>query len=376
MDIQERAKFLLAVVDTLITQHTAWVDDGDAHLITEEFQTSVVESIEVFASGDVPANCRQLEQAILKMSEHWLIWANTVTTTGNENLLPSNAFWRSMETIVSARSRAMPRQLRKLETIQTLDKQKVPDRQICKMYGWEGDDGEPTAAHLGMLDEERENPGKHTEDMVHPLETKRLAEVARQQQIFDRVRKRRENKISSITTPAPESWEELFRQQLSAKQIATMKRCTVETVYAKATELGLPKPSLEYNDVRTQQGIHNTPNESAQRMADGGRETPELLDGQDSPSEMDEAPESDELQPIALEDGNMLPSAISVDDEGDEEIGGPLSQEQEVVMYFQQGMAPGIIAEEVSTENNKISRQKVNSIIKQFKDNPQRFLVA
>ena len=127
---------------------------------------------------------------------------------------------------------------RQPESIKTLTVEKVPDRQIALIYGFFRADGEADAEKVR---EERDNPGTHynPETWIHPDEAKRNAAINKRWQLRQARIDTRAFESQGVRD-APETTEELIRQRVPSKQIAEMKRCSVEDVQTLAAKLGIP----------------------------------------------------------------------------------------------------------------------------------------
>lgn len=320
MSLEERRNHLFLVTDHLLASHREWVEQ-DTPYVTEAFEQSVDDALEVYRDGDVPRDCRGLDSLFNELAERWAKWKAEAAASGDEPAVPDHAFWVKLDQIAKAREIARPKARRQLETVADLTAQKVPDRQICKIYGWVDDVGNPD---LKTLQEERASPGTHVgPDFVPPHERRRQEEESRRQDALDRIRERTERKLRRRLDPAPEPLAELVEQGLSATQIARMKRCTIEDVYRECEALGIEPPAETYG-IPT--GIYDrVPNESEER-----------------------------IEQATLNRGARPESA---------EVEGAATIEEEVLAYHAMGMKPNEIARAVSTEEERIGVRKVRSIL-------------
>lgn len=339
--MDERVGNLFKLVDTFFEVYQEWVEDEDTLRVTELLEVTTDQLVEVFETGDIPAQCRNLARAVEELGRQWLAFktkaANAVTPRDE---MPGMAFQKQIRLVMEARQDAKPKQIVMPEPIETLTKQNVSDRQICLIWEWTEADGAP---QLWKLREERAEPGKHTKDYVPPSQRRRQLQAQRELEVMQQIHEKTERRLKQRTEPAPEPTKELIQQGLSAKQIAKMKLITVAEVLQVADEHGLERPRLEYDPLESTKGLFDkTPNESGQRILDT-------------------------LQPAG--------DADNEDDEDDTEAeaGGPLTLEQEIVEYHKQGKSAVEIAELVSTEAAPVSRQKVQAIVKRFEEEPAAF---
>jgi hypothetical protein len=134
--------------------------------------------------------------------------------------------------------RSLPeRPAKRLETIAQLDLEKVSDRQIALMYGWKQADGSPD---VNKVREERAAPGTHynAAEWVNPQYAKEDAEIAAKWS----ERAIRITSVESIAEAkmAPETLDDLIRQDVPSKQIAMMLKIDIEEVKARARALNFP----------------------------------------------------------------------------------------------------------------------------------------
>lgn len=327
----DRRNHLFLVTDNLLEVHKVWVE-SDTIYFTEEMEKAVEETVEVFARGAIPGDCRVLNERVTNLSVQWEVFKQRASITNDPICLPDNAFWKALEWVADARRETKPKARRVLETITDLEKQKVPDKQICLIYGWRQPNGSPDFA---KLQEERTKPGTHTgEGFVPPLEKKRQEAEARERAIVTRLREQRERKVERATAPPPESLQELIATKVSGEQIANLFHCTLGRVREMCDEQGLPHPPDRYESLNAVRGPHE----------------PDL-------------PESVARAYGEYPDEEEAPSA-------------PMTLEQEIVHYSGQGMNSREVAEAVSREDAKVSWQKVNAVLKRFKKEPEAFGVV
>lgn len=321
----EQRRHLLLVIDHLQGVHEEWMN-SDATVVTEPFRSAIEETVEVFGNGDLPNDCRELNARVEEMGKQWSVYQERIEASGNTEELPGNGFWRALEAVEKGREAARPHRRVQLESLSELKEQKVPDTQICKIYGWVDSENRP---ELWKLREEREKPGTHLgPDFVPPLERKRLEADAQREAYLKKMVERSKAKVERISAPAPESWEELFAQGLSARQLAKLKNCTLEEVWEKADELGVDRPAEHYSDPRMAGGgVHDTPLSEARAAGVEFRRAGAVV---------------------------AEPDEVEVPDER-----GPLKTDDEVMLYHSQGMNTRQIGEAVG-----IPWQKVAAIIK------------
>lgn len=330
----ERREHLLLVVDHVCDVHRGWVE-SDVEFLTQEFEEALNALGEVFASGAIPADCRVLADSVKVLDGLWATWKED-GPAGGEDYPRGNGFWRAFEAIEDARGACKQKPRPQIESVAQLTEQKVPDRQICMIYGWIAPDGAP---QFDKLRQEREKPGTHiTPDFVPPAHQELEREEAKQADTLAKIRAKRDQKLSG-SQDAPESLATLVEAGVSAEQIGKIKGLTVAEVYAQCAEQALERPEERYADVRTERA----PQEG---------EVPEPVG-----RAMDAAVERREAA-VAAEQGQEHT---------------PQTLEQKIIEFHQANFTPQEIATELSTEEVSVTRQKVQAVLKRYEKQPELF---
>jgi len=345
-DEREWSSHLKLLVDRVQELHDAWAADQETPYMTEAFAEVVDELIEVFASGSIPADCRELNQRVEMFAEQWNAWKTRAEVDPHRNREPGDNCWAAYEDVIAARRDATPKRPKTLESVAEFTATKVPDRQICLNYEWFTSDGGPD---YDKLREERAHPGTHTgKGFVPPLERRRRDKEQRQDQILERARQQRAEKLQQIRSDnAPEDFSKLVMDEVSAAQIAGMKQMTVEEVWQKCDELELERPPRTYADPHTERGAFE----------------PEL------PEEVNRAMDAEQARPTRQVDQQEAAAPVAQPAPGQPE----LTQEQQIVQLHLQGSKDGEIATALSTEDQQISRQKVSAVLGRYEQDPATF---
>lgn len=339
MSIDERRDHLLLVTDHLLTVQREWVQ-SDTPYITEAVETAVDDAIDLWAHGPLPGDCRVLAGYFDRLAERWSEWRAIAAINPDANPVPKQSFWKVLEMIAEEREAKQPQGRKTLESVATLTAQKVPDRQICKIYGWLDAKGN---AELWKLEEERLKPGTHVNaDYVAPHERARLAAEEARRTSIERIREQQERKVKNLTEPAPESLEDLVRQGLTSKQIARMRKTTVKQVEADCRAAGLDVPPEKY-DLQAAVPLDRAPTEAEERIDAARQARRDASEGDANDGDPDDSP------------------------------GGAMTLEQEIVWHHSQGMAPADIAKNVSGGDQKITVAKVRAVLKRFEEDPAGF---
>lgn len=239
MNEDERRRELLEAVDRLTEAHQGWIS-SDAAYITDIFEATVDDVLNVFEIGLVPHDCRELARLAAALAAEWDRWQAQVAGTGMVGVLPQNAFWAALEAVEDASREARPQSVRPLESVAELDRQKVPHWQIARIYGWLDARGNPDTR---KVEAELAKPGTHVAaDFVPPHQRRREEEAARKESALRRLRESGRRKVEILKEPCPEPLEELVAQGVSLEQIARMTKRTTTWVLTECRRRGLPDP--------------------------------------------------------------------------------------------------------------------------------------
>jgi len=349
-------------VDQAQEARQAW-SESDVEHFTRALEESFDELVETFSSGDLPADCRGMAGAVTELGREWSRWKDVAESSGDPNLLPDLPVWKALDTVQEMRRQATPRDPVKLESIEELTRQKVPDRQIALIYGFDQDDGSPA---LAMVREEREEPGMHTGEgtgWLPPVERERQEETRRRAEIAERVRAREEAKLEQLARVAPESLSELVEEGVTAPQIARMLKIDVAEVYARCEAEGLSAPPASYPSGHAMRGVHDKdPSEAEER----------ILDAMSKPKGIEAMEPIEPMEP--LEAMTMEPA----EDAGEgAEPPGPMTLEEEIIYYSNTtDWSAQEIAEAVGTEDVPVTRQKVTGVLKRYGERPEALETA
>jgi hypothetical protein len=340
MATDERRNHLLLVLDHLVSVWNEWAENADVRYVTEKFEQAMNDALGVFADGAIPGDMRGLNARMDVLREHWDAWNKQNEVSGGKNPIPNNAFWHALEAVESGRQAIVKPIRRALESIADLTAQKVPDAQICRIYGFTNDGTPRGNPELWKLQEERAKPGCHTsKGWLPPWEKKAQADAAKEAEIVERIKRQREGKLRLIASVAPESIEDLIAQGVSGKQICRMKKIDEAELATYCEDHGLTTPNWQGESPNAMVGVHDYVE--------------------------DEEPA--ERPPMSLDGESVTEATEQVADE-------PLTLEQEIIMYHKLGtMTPTQIAASVSREGSEISRQKVNAVVKRWEAEPSAF---
>tara|TARA_Y100000310_G_scaffold309742_1_gene354187 strand:+ start:3239 stop:4513 length:1275 start_codon:yes stop_codon:yes gene_type:complete len=397
----DRLSHILLVVDNMLDEHRSFVEDQEATVITQQLWEAVEETIEVFETGSIPGNCRDLWHATQTLQEYWRIYVSEVETIGNPAHMPGNGVWSAVENIRRLRAKSNCTPLT-LEPIPELVKQKLSEAQICNIYEWHLPNGQPD---VDKLREEIAKPGTHTgEGFVPPAERHRQTREAERTEAIERLRLKQQQKLAALSAPPPESIGQLAEEGLSAKQIANMHHITPEQVWEECDNLGIHRPPLDYDPTANDDSQFDPePSEESKRTTDafgGGftsdeptssatgpdqtnmarRPAPsvdELFKGGSEGTEKKEEPGTPEAKdsPPAKKKPASKPAGKSTRKlMGDYPITPGLTPEQRVVeLSVVHQLKPRRISAHLLEDGIKMSEYKVRTVLKKFKEHPEEF---
>jgi len=335
MDDSARREVLTGLISIAIAEHDQWAADPDHVYITARVDEAMSELIGVFEEGSIPGDCRELAKTVEAFGSEWVDWQAEVDRRGSAVIPPPESTWKAWEAVVDCYRGVVDPPRRPLESVATLRAQVVPDWQICEIYGWKDSRGNPETR---KVEEELASPGKHTTGCVDPVTRKRQEAAERQKALAERVKRLRLQKVARMSSEAPESLAELIQQGVPLHQIAEMLRMSEEQILAECEAQKLPAPPSNPN-VQAIVGQHEP--EMSEPMA-------RQFDAQES--------ERDRQQTVQPAD----PPAVDSD----------LPLEQQIIQYHQHGFAAADIADALTTDDQKVSRQKVQAIVKRYEDDP------
>jgi len=177
---------------------------------------------------------------------------------------------------------------------------------------------------------------------VDPVSRRRLTKIEEERTLHERVKQLRESKLRRGRRKAPESLQTLVRQGVYLEQIADMLEITEEEVLQRCDEEQLPHPPS-----RGSAGSMRSPYE------------PPLDEAVARQFAADEA----EGRRRLAESGATRDALELAASEG-------LSLEQQIAKLHEEGYEAADIAAELSNDQLKVSRQKVQAVIKRYQEDP------
>lgn len=345
----QREVELLGVVDHLLRVHQEWIE-GPEQYLTDVFEEAVLTAVETYGTGALPNDyCREMAFKVNRLAEEWRKFEEYGSRA---NPTPRDGFWAALEAISEFRTvfNEPPKTLEPIELLANV--QKVPHRQIALIYGWFLPNGVPDEQKVR---EELAQPGRHVgPDFIPPEERKRRERLANAVDQRRRLLDRREHQeVSAKFKPAPESVEELLRQNVTIRQIAEMKGISQEEVVKEAKRLGIK--ANEGGDIRSQRGTFERPLTDAENLAMDAK-------GMHPKTARAEAPEDDDED---LDEDDADDDGDAEDGGETETIAGPAQLVAEVLRLKGQGYTNAQIAEvtgrSVSTVKRVVAESKASA---------------
>jgi len=281
LSVMESRAHSRAVFDRCQAAYRAWINSGSAYLHRED---------ELFAAfSEIMEVGREYRSLSEKPDDVWGVQYRlglaieplraAVLGATEVGIVPPANLWREWDKLEEYYLSIQRQKARSLESLEELSRMTgITDSQIADMYGWTTETGAPDVerviAEKRLPPAERKTP---TNPQQRRFDEEHAARVAK----VNHCRQLRMTRLRVMTEPAPESWESLFEQGISAAQIADMKRCTIEQVFAEADARGIPRPAVDYHGGRVApiehaEGYSDIPRGSAEDddVGSGGDDDP------------------------------------------------------------------------------------------------------
>lgn len=228
--MSRRETRLRTAVTNFLKTHADWVKDSNRSTPDEIYWDAVDEMLDVFAAGDIPADCRDLADKVERFARECEAFDSRQNV---DNLYPDSEFWAAREAIEAAFKASGKKELPPLESMEELRKADVPDWQIAKIYGLVDDSGNPLP-HL--VEKELKTPGsvigKGT-GWVDPRLRDQKREEAADDAGEDEAMEAKGRRAAKEAAPCPESPLDLWEQGVPVQQAAKMLRRPLAEVVAE-----------------------------------------------------------------------------------------------------------------------------------------------
>lgn len=163
-----------------------------------------------------------------------------------------HAVWRAIDALEDAHAAYVRSRVPELESIADLKQQGVPDRQICRIYGFVRKDG---IEDLDMLAEEVAEPGRHTgKGWMAPIQRTRIQAAEHAVQAASERRQRREGLTAPKASATEADLASLVAEGVSGRQIARMLGISLDDVLQLCLQAKIEPPPADYRSVQSQRG--------------------------------------------------------------------------------------------------------------------------
>ena len=248
--MDERTKSLNAMVDEFNRVHREWQSDGNRPNPDSLYWQCLDELVQVFRDGDIPEDCRDLEEAVMQLALERDAWDQREDVNRQ---YPPQSFFKARERVAQVRLaptlEEAPKAVEPIDVLMALPG--MSPAQVARMHGLIDAQGRPETwkvIRYMQKDKDGKRGWDFPADYVPPhlrvkAEKRRTARAA-----FEAAMARREATEAAIQTPAAEPLEELLAlPNITVKQIAKMKKTTEADIVQQAKAAGLPLP--KYTDV-------------------------------------------------------------------------------------------------------------------------------
>ncbi len=250
LSVSESRAHSRGVFDRCQTAYRMWVNSGSAYLHRED---------ELFAAFsemmEIGKEYRSLSE---KPEDLWAVQYRlalaleplraAVLSSTEVGIVPPANLWREWDKLEEYYLSIQRQKARSLESLEELSRMAgITDSQIADMYGWHTENGAPDVERVIA---EKRLPVADRRTPPNPQQRRFDEEHAARVAKVNHCRQLRTTRLRVMTEPAPEAWETLFDQGISAAQIADMKRCSIDQVFAEADARGIPRPALDYHGGR------------------------------------------------------------------------------------------------------------------------------
>jgi len=228
----DRSAVLFGAVSGFNDIHNDWANarENSARYPTLAYWRSFNDMVNLFQSGNLPADCRQLSVAVFNLAKQ------SVEFDISDSPEPPSAFWHAREHLEDIHIKlGQPGEPVYRESIKELDKQVVPHEQIARMWGLRNADG---TGRPHLVQQELDNPGSVIgPDYIHPddVEAGKDAEEARRtyQSMRDTMTSAAAE-AAAESQPCPETSQELWLLPgMTIRQAAKMLQRTEDDVAAE-----------------------------------------------------------------------------------------------------------------------------------------------
>jgi hypothetical protein len=237
-------------VESLAIEYKSWESDPQDFLpehLRGSISDGLAQSIErtIRAANDPAEDFedKRIVLAIDRMAKEWRQWQSEYAKSPDQSgrhLRGHRGLWLAVEFVVDAM--AHPFKFKHVETIEHLRRDKVPPRQIARIYEWFNDINEPD---IDKVLEEFANKGTHVKGTYQlPSDLAQVAAIEADYKARVVLAEQRivQQEQESQPVIAPEPLDDLICQRITCKQIQKMKQLPRDVILRRAGELGVMLP--------------------------------------------------------------------------------------------------------------------------------------
>jgi hypothetical protein len=218
--MNSRSKELCGAVDTFMAAHAKWQNSQHRELIDDPWLDALETLFDTFQHGGIPDDCEQLEDAVGALSTAFSADEAMDFLAKPDRM---ERTWVAMRTLVKRRKEIEPKERKPIESMKDLAAQGVSHEQIARMHGLVDADGHGKS---WLVSKELTTPGSvmGSDGFPKPEFNSNNKPITEEEEV-----KRRRRRFTSRRTdkpaeakPCPETPRELWQQQVSIAQSATM----------------------------------------------------------------------------------------------------------------------------------------------------------
>ncbi len=212
--MNNRTEELTAAAEAFLECHRQWQDSNDRPAVDGNWIDGMENLFQSFSEGDMPDNCRELEEAVQSLSDAYEADEQSQFLSKPERMTRT---WAAIQAIeVKAKACQESKQRRPIESMKMLAAQNVAHEQIARMHGLVDDAGH---GKYWLVEQELSQAGSvmgsdgfpKAEFLPRPTEPKHRT-----------AKKMTRRADKTEDKPCPESPRELWQQGVSEAQAAKM----------------------------------------------------------------------------------------------------------------------------------------------------------
>jgi hypothetical protein len=340
------------VVEGLLEALRAWIE-SDRDFLDADLAAAIATLCGALEDDELAAECAALAAAVGRLRRAALRHDERCDEANSVLLKPDSDLMEALRATVEAGLASRRRPRTQLESVAALREQKVPDAQICQIYGWGSWE---SGWDYRKVDEELKQPGCHSyadPKWMAPHDRRRAEEDREEAQRWKNLFEQLDRKVRSWTRQPKETLKELLEQKVHLEQLCVLFRCDEEEILRRCKAESLPAPERLAN-VATMRGTYDRPEPpEITRIFEAGTKA----EGFSAKSGKGEG-----AGPIAEAEPEESES------EGESAGASGLTEEQRIVGLHLGGQEPAAIAREL-----KVAKRRVEAVLARYRQEPEAF---